>query len=120
MLFSWSLDHNTSGYVFCCHWTSLYTQRDVSKDGQGVSALQEDSQGRGCYKKINIEFKTLKETSSAEVAQNKQPIKSYKYAEKKVILFQIIIIIIEVIKMLFFSIPQAIWDMVWKVLLTRG
>ena len=27
---------------------------------------------------------------------------------------------IEVIKMLFFSIAQAIWDMVWKVLLTRG
>ena len=82
MLFSWSLDHNTSGCVFCCHWTSFYTQTDVSRDGQGVSTLQEDSQGRGCYKKINIEFKTLKETSSAEVAQNKQPIKSYLYAEK--------------------------------------
>ena len=88
MLFSWSLDHNTSGYVFCCHSTILYTQRDVSKDGQGVSALQEDSQGRGYYKKINIEFKTLKETSSAEVAKNKQPIKSYKYAEKKLFCFR--------------------------------
>ena len=88
MLFSWSLDHNTSSYVFCCHSTSLYTQRDVSKDGQGVSALQEDSQGRGCYKKINIEFKTLKEASSAEMAQNKQPIKSSKYAEKKLFCFR--------------------------------
>ena len=89
MLFSWSLDHNTSGYVFCCHWNSLYTQRDVSKDGQGVSALQQDSQGRGCYKKINNEFKTLNETSSAEVAQNKQPaITSYKYAEKKLLCFR--------------------------------
>ena len=55
----------------------------MSKDGQGVSALQEDSQGRGCYKKNNNEFKTLKETSSTEV----EPIKSYKYAEKKVTLF---------------------------------
>ena len=90
----------------------------MSKDGQGVSALQEDSQGRECYKKINIEFKTLKETSGSEKAA--KFIKSYKYAEKKVILFQIIIIIIEVIKILFFSIPQAAWDMVWKVLLTRG
>ena len=88
MLFSWSLDHNTSGYVFCGHWTSLYTRRDVSKDGQGVSALQQDSQGRGCYKKINNEFKTLNETSSAEVAQNKQLITSYKYAEKKLLCFR--------------------------------
>ena len=88
MLFSWSLDHNTSGCVFCCHWTSFYTQRDVSKDGQGVSALQQDSQGRGCYKKINNEFKTLNETSSAEVAQNKQPITSYRYAEKKLLCFR--------------------------------
>ena len=55
----------------------------MSKDGQGVSALQQDSQGRGCYKKINNEFKILNETSSAEVAQNKQPIKSYKYMLKK-------------------------------------
>ena len=86
MLFSWSLDHNTSGYVFCCH-KSLYTQRDVSKDGWGVSALQEDSQGRQCYKKINFEFKTLKETSSAMVAQNKPQIKSCKYAEKKLFCF---------------------------------
>ena len=87
MLFSRSLHHNTSGYVFCCH-KSLYTQTDVSKDGRGVSALQEDSQGRRCYKKINFEFKTLKETTSAEVAQNKQPIKSYKYAEKKLFCFK--------------------------------
>ena len=29
-------------------------------------------------------------------------------------------IIIEAIKMHFFSIPQAAWDMVWKVLLTKG
>ena len=39
--------------------------------------------GGDAIKKINFEFKTLKEANSAEVAQNKQPIKSYKYAEKK-------------------------------------
>ena len=110
MLFSWSLDHNTSGYVFCCHSTSLYTQRDVRKDGQGVSALQDDSQGRECYQKINIEFKTLKETSGSEKAA--KFIKSYKYAEKKVILFQIIIIIIEVKKYFSFQLHKllGIWS----------
>ena len=44
--------------------------------------------GGDAIKKINNEFKTLNETSSAEVAQNKQPITSYKYAEKKLLRFR--------------------------------
>ena len=39
--------------------------------------------GGDAIKKKNNEFKTLNETSSTEV----EPIKSYKYAEKKVTLF---------------------------------
>ena len=38
--------------------------------------------GGDAIKKINIEFKTLKETSSAEVAQNKQPIRAIYMLKK--------------------------------------